>query len=146
MKIIEIQGDLFSTDIKCKAQCVSVDCGMGKGIAVLFNKYYKAKDKMIDIAKNKQIKVGTAVPIESEGETIYQLITKKYYWYKPALNNLKKSLVSLKNDMLLRNIKEIAMPKIGSGLDELNWELVKQTIIDVFNDTDILIKVYYLDY
>ena len=36
---------------------------------------------------------------------------------------------------------KIAMPKIGSGLDRLNWQDVEQIIKDVFADTDVEILV-----
>ena len=41
-------------------------------------------------------------------------------------------------------IKRLAMPKIGCGLDKLKWEDVSKIIKDVFSDTDIEIIVCYL--
>lgn len=38
-------------------------------------------------------------------------------------------------------ISKLAMPKIGCGLDKLNWEDVKQQIMRCFQDTDIEILV-----
>ena len=39
------------------------------------------------------------------------------------------------------NITKLAMPKIGSGLDRLDWEKVKEIIQDVFDDSDIEILI-----
>ena len=36
------------------------------------------------------------------------------------------------------------MPRIGCGLDKLNWKNVKNMIKEIFKDTDIAIEVYYL--
>ena len=36
------------------------------------------------------------------------------------------------------------MPKIGCGLDRLDWELVKQIIEKIFKETDIEIKIFYI--
>jgi O-acetyl-ADP-ribose deacetylase (regulator of RNase III) len=42
------------------------------------------------------------------------------------------------------DITKLAMPRIGAGLDKLDWEQVKEVIEDVFEDTDIEITVYVL--
>jgi hypothetical protein len=36
------------------------------------------------------------------------------------------------------------MPKIGCGLDGLDWDIVSTLIKGVFSDTDVNIQVYYL--
>ena len=41
-------------------------------------------------------------------------------------------------------VNEIATPKIGCGLDKLEWPKVEKIIKEVFGDTDMQIKVYYL--
>lgn len=38
-------------------------------------------------------------------------------------------------------IMSIMMPKIGCGLDQLNWERVSDIISEVFTDSDISITV-----
>ena len=45
----------------------------------------------------------------------------------------------------IRDIKKLAMPKIGCGLDGLNWERVSQMIREIFEDTDIQITIYYIE-
>jgi hypothetical protein len=46
----------------------------------------------------------------------------------------------MKNHAIKNNVKIISMPRIGSGLDKLNWDSVKNTIID----TDIKINIFYI--
>lgn len=41
-------------------------------------------------------------------------------------------------------IKYLAMPKIGCGLDRLQWGKVREIIQDKFKDLDIEIEVRYL--
>jgi hypothetical protein len=36
------------------------------------------------------------------------------------------------------------MPKIGCGLDDLDWDVVSTIIKGVFAGTDVNIQVYYL--
>ena len=40
-----------------------------------------------------------------------------------------------------KEINKIAMPKIGCGLDRLNWDNVYEIIKDVFKDTDVEILI-----
>lgn len=42
------------------------------------------------------------------------------------------------------DVGKLAMPKIGCGLDRLNWDDVSYLIQDIFKDIDIEIRVYYL--
>jgi hypothetical protein len=41
-------------------------------------------------------------------------------------------------------IKYLAMPKIGCGLDKLDWNRVSDMIREIFSDLDIEIMVCYL--
>ena len=41
-------------------------------------------------------------------------------------------------------VKELCMPRIGSGLDKLDWGRVTAMIASVFKDVDMNITVYYL--
>ena len=50
----------------------------------------------------------------------------------------------MKEICLKENITKIAMPKIGCGLDQLNWNDVKRLLFETFENTDIEIFVCYL--
>ena len=75
----------------------------------------------------------------------YNLVTKAKYSDFPSYENLRKTLVGMKNHALKNNVKKIAMPKIGCGLDKLNWNAVRTLIKNVFLDSNIEITVYHLD-
>lgn len=40
------------------------------------------------------------------------------------------------------DVKEISIPRIGCGLDRMEWSEVSKRINNVFKDTDIQITVY----
>lgn len=134
----EINGDLFSADEKFYfAHCISSDYALGAGIAVLFNKKYDMKKKL------KNIGSGT-YPDCIKIDNVYNLVTKKFCWNKPTLSTLTESLKKMKEDIVKNNIKYLAMPKIGCGLDRLSWGNVSAIIKEIFEDVDIEINVYYL--
>ena len=76
---------------------------------------------------------------------VYNLVTKEKYSDSPTYNNLKLTLEKMRDHALEHNVKAINMPKIGCGLDKLNWDAVRTMVKNVFLETDIKISVYYLN-
>ncbi len=113
---------------------------MGKGIATLFKKKYGGIDEL----KKQNIQIGSVGVLERNGRYIYYLVTKSRSSGYPTLNDLKASLIEMKDHALKYEVKMISMPKIGAGLDKLDWNKVKETIIDVFNGTEIKIRIYWI--
>jgi O-acetyl-ADP-ribose deacetylase (regulator of RNase III) len=133
----EEKRNLFEVPEEYKlAHCISSDCAMGAGIAVEFQKRFRIKSYLLSLP-DEQIKHPTSVYVNR----CFNLITKKYYYNKPTLESLTQSVIIMKNQAELLDIKKIAMPRIGCGLDRLKWVEVKEMIKEVFKDTDIEILV-----
>ena len=75
---------------------------------------------------------------------IFYLTTKPKYYHKPTYKSLEDSLVNLRDLCLRYHITELAMPKIGCGLDLLEWNLVSRIIDQIFENQPIKITVYSL--
>lgn len=143
MRYKEQKRDLFSADNDYYlAHCISADFGMGKGIVVEFNKRFDMKNKLKQLYPN-YLQTWTNGDCLKEGK-VFNLITKERYYNKPTLATLKNALIKMKEICLKENITKIAMPKIGCGLDQLNWNDVKQLLFETFEDTDIEIFVCYI--
>lgn len=142
MTITELPGDLFqSHDALC--HCVSRDLKMGLGIALLF----KNKFQNQELLKQQKKKVGQVAYLKTDqikNPYIFYLITKEKYWNKPTMQTLEDSLKELKKLCLKFNITKLSMPRIGCGLDKLQWNQVKKMIENIFQDSGIKITVYYL--
>ena len=153
MELIEKQMDLFTLGQQyILAHCISADAGtnpkaMGLGIVVQFNKLYDTKTKITEaVSKMRKeelgkIEVGDCVINKYSDRVVCNLITKNVYYGKPTYDTLKKSLLNLKAFMIQNSYKYLGMPKIGCGLDKLQWEKVKLLINEVFGNTDIEIVV-----
>jgi len=139
MEYTKIQGDLFKVDKDyALVHCISRDAKMGKGIAkTLVETFPDLKKDVL----NQEPHIGDAIMHITNERVIFNLVTKPRYFHKPTYTTLTQSLMSLKDELKDHHIKRIAMPKIGSGLDRLDWELVEKIIKDVFSDTDIEILV-----
>lgn len=142
MLLIEERKDLFNIPSEYYlVQCISSDFAMGKGIAVQFNERLNIKNKLISkYNKNNWNNIGYCLIIDK----VINLVTKEKYWNKPTYKTLEESLIEMKEVILLKNIKKLAMPKIGCGLDKLEWVKVKNIIKNIFKDLDIEILVCYL--
>ena len=137
MIYIEKTQDLLSVNTKEYAitHCISSDCKMGAGIAIPMKKKFKLGG-LENLPEDKR-----AHPTCIFHNGVYNLITKKKYSGKPDYQTMRVSLVVMRNHALSNNITKIAMPKIGCGLDKLNWGMVRAIIHELFEDTDIEILV-----
>ena len=145
LKMIKIvKGDLFSSTDESLCHCVSEDFKMGKGIALTFRK----KFGNVDYLKNQNKKVGEVAVLEFEDLVIFYLVTKKYYYGKPTYSSLRQCLIEMRDIMVENKIKTLSMPKIGAGLDRLEWPKVQKIIEDVFCEAfcrdEVRITVYEL--
>lgn len=143
-KIFEIKGDLFSAPTSSSlAHCISKDCRLGAGIAKIFRQKFGRVDEL----KRMGTEVGGVSPLKIGlfgSKFVYNLVTKEQYNQKPTYASLRESLVAMRNHAAVHDVKEIAMPKIGCGLDRLEWSKVSTLIQDVFGDASIQITVYYM--
>lgn len=143
MKINVKKGNLFELN-KARylfAHCISSDCEMGAGIAVQFQKEFKLKQCLLEYPEEAR-----KYPNCIMENNVFNLITKSRYWHKPTYESLEASLVAMR-DIILENELEgirVAMPKIGCGLDRLQWVKVKEIIEKVFDEVNIEIEVRHL--
>ena len=68
---------------------------------------------------------------------IYNLVTKSKLFKKPTLDNFRISLENMREPALLNNITRSSMPKIGCGLDKLQWTIVFKLIQDTYSGIQI---------
>lgn len=136
--------DLFSvSDDYYLAHCISADFGMGRGIVVEFNKRFDMKRKLQrkypDYINewHRSRHIGDCI-LE---DRVLNLITKERYFHKPTYESMAMALCVMRSICCRNNIKKIAMPIIGCGLDRLEWSKVSSVIKNVFENDDIEILV-----
>ena len=145
MTFNEIKGDLFNVPQGYYlVHCISGDYALGAGIAKKFDEEYNMRFKLF---KNyaipdgeKSANVGRALLVDN----VFNLVTKERCFHKPTYDDLYDALVDMKEQCEDFDIKRLAMPLIGCGLDKLEWDKVKDIIEDVFEYTDIEILVCIL--
>lgn len=125
------------------AHCISADFGMGRGIAIEFNNRFDMKRKIIKMyPKGFRDCDGC---LESMGcvliDRVLNLITKRQYFEKPTYRSIEGALYFMRELCKENNIKKVAMPLIGCGLDKLDWDRVSEVIKRTFKSSDIEILV-----
>ena len=146
MKFNEQKGNLFELDKKYSlVHCISQDCAMGAGIAVQFDKTFKGmKNYCKRVIKENNLSFPVVIPFNEDNRCIFNLVTKKAYYGKPTYLTITKCIHNMVGMCKEFDIKYLAMPKIGCGLDRLQWGKVKEIIKEEFKNLDINIEVRYL--
>ena len=137
-----LQGDLFRDQTANFGHCVSSDLAMSAGIATQFVRLYRELEKLRPDYRNFKAGFLIAHFSSQNGNWIYNLVTKITHCDKPFYYNLRKSLCRLKSHMLTNAIKEINLPQIGCGLDNLEWARVFNIILCLLANTDIRVNIF----
>ena len=142
MILTEVNQDLFTVPKDyILVHCISADFALGAGIAKEFAKR-GVKEWLQNYSLITDRKVGKCITTFETGWVAeFNLITKERYFHKPTIVTMRLALEKMKQICLEHNIKKIAMPVIGCGLDRLNWNDVSEQIKNVFTDTDVEILV-----
>ena len=75
----------------------------------------------------------------------YNLVTKENFCDKPNLSTLSKTLEAMKSHASTNGVSTIAIPKLGCGLDQKNWQGVVKLLRDIFAYADVQLVVYTLE-
>uniref|UniRef100_A0A3B5QAM3 Macro domain-containing protein n=1 Tax=Xiphophorus maculatus TaxID=8083 RepID=A0A3B5QAM3_XIPMA len=128
-----VTGDLFSCPRdESLAHCISEDCRMGAGIAVMFKKKF---GRVSELKKQKKLPGQCAVLTHDQ---------RFIYYQKPTYVSLRQSLEDMKSHCLENGVNRISIPRIGCGLDQLLWSKVSKILEQIFKETNISIAVYSL--
>lgn len=119
------------------AHCISADFNLGGGIAKQFCTHFNMRERLLNYYGDGVERAGFALKISN----VYNLVTKEKVSDRPTYEDLINALTDMKENMVDTGVKKIAMPKIGCGLDGLNWNIVRSIVKEVFEDTDIEILV-----
>lgn len=141
-KVQEVNGNLFEVkeDVSL-AHCVSKDFKMPKGIALKFRR----KFGKIDELQMQQKNVTEIAYLKLENRFIFYFIVKENHWQKPTYENFFKTIVELRKICEEKHLSKVAIPKIGCGLDQMNWTQVKTMINYVFKNSNVNIIAFSKD-
>jgi len=141
-------GNLLDSDAEALVNTVNTDGVMGKGIALQFKNQYPANYKeYVKACKNNQISIGNLFVFEEQtllgGKKIIINFPTKTSWRKPSeYAYIEAGLQDLVKIIQERNIKSIAIPPLGAGNGGLNWNNVKEMLVQHLADLDCDIIIF----
>ena len=103
--------------------CISADARMSKGFADFLSHRIPG---LRSTCRKARLFTGQVFPFcDSTGKRyIYNLVTKERYCDKLNLSTPSKRLESMKTHASMNCVSTIAIPKLGCGLDQMNWQEV----------------------
>lgn len=137
MIIDEKFGDLFLVEESFFfAHCISADAKMGAGIARRFVREFPA----LVALRSQALSIGRTYPVGR----VFNLVTKPKFFDKPTYKSLGLAMDALADICVARGVTRLAMPRIGCGLDRLQWEKVRPMLEDRFSSLPIEIVVRFI--
>lgn len=141
--IIEKHGNIF--DSLCNTIVIPVNrVGvMGKGLALEAKKKYPKTFKEYRGLCLQHEFGCLSLHREWDNRNVLCLATKEHWREDSNIELIRKSLLRLMNHRQLSIIRSIAIPKIGCGLGNLNWdEIVYPLIKEILKDYPYDVEVY----
>ena len=148
LKLIE-NGDIFSSECEYLVNPVNTMGVMGKGLALSFkNKFPNNFEKYKKYCQSGDLTVGKLLITSENNKKIINFPTKIHWKDNSKMKFIEDGLEKLKFAIKKRNIKSIAMPKIGCGLGGLDWNNVFREICKFHNQIpeeisdNLIIEIY----
>lgn len=103
--------------------------------------YFRSTFGRVGELMDQKPRVGEAAYLQQNSRYIYYLVTKKRSYGKPTYESLTAAITKLRNLIVKHGVKKLAIPRIGCGLDKLEWSRVKNIIVKEFKNVNCVIKV-----
>lgn len=141
-------GDLLESDAEALVNTVNTVGVMGKGIALQFKDAFRHNSKIYtDACKKNLLEPGKLLSVWDEnlvfGKKLIINFPTKTHWRRPSeYEYIQKGLIALREEILNRHIKSIAIPPLGAGNGGLDWEIVKPMIVNALEDLPTAVLIF----
>ncbi|MBA4808871.1 macro domain-containing protein [Brevundimonas sp.] len=141
-------GDILNADVEALVNTVNCVGIMGRGIALQFKNMFPENFEAYAVAcAREEVQPGKMFIYPTGALTnprfIVNFPTKRHWRGKSRIEDIEAGLVALREEILRRGIKSIAIPPLGSGLGGLDWQDVKPRIVSALASLqDVDIRVY----
>jgi len=151
--IYQVEGDILLSKAQAIVQGVGVNDPMDHGLAFELSKKYPQLYHEYNLwCYQHHTKPGEGwMWISQENVRIVNLITHEsvqisgnHHYYKATLNNIKQALGELINIIRFKKLTSIAMPKLGTGSGDLDWDDVLPLIENNLGKLDSAIYLYVI--
>lgn len=128
--IYKVEGDILLSKAQAIVHGIGVNDPMDKGLALKLRNKYPLLQKDLNCWRHQHnTKPGEAwIWVGQNNVRIVNLITHEnmesndHHYEKATLNNVKHALSALVKIIDFEKLTSIALPKLGTGLGDLNWD------------------------
>lgn len=136
-------GNILNSSAQCLVNTVNCEGYMGKGIAYQFKEKFPENNKnYVKACKNGSLSIGKILFYSEDKKIIANFPTKDKWREKSEYSYIERGLVELKSGLLERKIKSVAIPPLGCGNGGLDWNKVKQMILEKMSALPLDVIVY----
>lgn len=134
MSMTFTQGNLLDAKAEALVNTVNTVGVMGKGIALMFKEAFPENYRAyVSACKRDEIQVGRVFATERQDwvggpRWIVNFPTKKDWRHPSQLEWIKDGLDDLRQFILEKKVRSIALPPLGSGNGKLDWHEVRPLI------------------
>ena len=136
-------GDIFNSEAQTVTNTVNCVGVMGKGIALEFKKRFP--DMFADYeerCKRKEVELGKPYLFSRLFPPSILLFPTKDHWRAvSSLAAIEEGLKHLKANYKRWGITSLAVPPLGCGLGELEWNIVGRTLYKHLQELDIPVEL-----
>lgn len=141
------KGNLLEADVDAVVNTVNTKGVMGKGIALQFKRAFPENYKAYRAAcEAGQVRLGKMFVTETgrlDGpRLIINFPTKGHWKARSRLADIDAGLDDLRQVLVKRGIKSVALPPLGCGLGGLNWSDVKPRIEKALSNLPVDVTVF----
>jgi O-acetyl-ADP-ribose deacetylase (regulator of RNase III) len=144
--IIEVIGDIFleAPDNMALGHSVAEDFEMSAGIAVEFKRKFGKVDLLLSMGRTVgQVAV---LPVAQQDGTIryvfYVITKKRSRGTRPTLSDFSAAVHDLADACTMLGVKQLALPRIGTMKDRLQWSDVRRIICAAFAGRQTEVYIY----
>ncbi|MBU1298378.1 MAG: macro domain-containing protein, partial [Bacteroidetes bacterium] len=137
-------GDIFNSKAQTLVNTVNTVGIMGKGLALEFKKRFPDMfQEYVQQCKKGDIKLGKPYLYKTLLPPWILLFPTKENWRSVSkLSAIETGLEYLKENYKKWGITSIAVPPLGCGLGELEWNIVGRTLYHHLMELDIPVEMY----
>ncbi len=140
-------GNILSDNSQAIVNTVNCVGVMGKGLALQFKKAFPGNFKEYKSACDKKLVTPGKMFITRyddilESKFIINFPTKQHWKGASKIEYVEDGLEDLIKNIKKLKVKSVAIPPLGAGLGGLDWEIVKNKIVEAFSsieDVDVVI-------
>ena len=137
----ERQVDMLSLPVYYHiAFAIPADLSFGSATARQIDAFYGLRDKLEKAVEKYEdecedletgwLKAGDTICIEN----IFVMLTTNKKYQRPTLDTIRNCVRVIAEECYENKIRYLAMPRVGCGHGHLNWDVVKEAILDEFDN------------